>query len=246
VTGLGRAHHPHRQPFNLSWLAESPEKLRNLIGVLHRRRGDLSKLDEKKSAFQEIYSAMETMTAEDFLIDVDEDIPKWARDGDIFYQSIVDIPDFCLCAFMLMPKATLPYHDHPHQNVVSRVVSGTLTADVLNPMTPYQAVVGEVFKASPVRELNGDHTQGTTMFLNPTYANIHNFINLTAEPCVFVDLIMPPYGHNVPSPAEPFISYFEKRPKSGEGKEELVVIDEPEDFTTVNVPSRLLGPPSST
>ncbi|KAF4736395.1 hypothetical protein FOZ62_012092 [Perkinsus olseni] len=107
---------------------------------------------------------------------------------------------------MLMPKATLPYHDHPHQNVVSRVVSGTLTADVLNPMTPYQAVVGEVFKASPVRELNGDHTQGTTMFLNPTYANIHNFINLTAEPCVFVDLIMPPYGHNVPSPAEPFIS----------------------------------------
>lgn len=35
VTGMGRPSHlPRRQPFNLSWLAESPEKLRNLIGEL--------------------------------------------------------------------------------------------------------------------------------------------------------------------------------------------------------------------
>ncbi|EER07374.1 conserved hypothetical protein [Perkinsus marinus ATCC 50983] len=240
VTGMGRPSHlPRRQPFNLSWLAESPEKLRNLIGVLHRRKGELRRLTENEGVYKEVYASMDVMMAEDFGIDVGEDIPEWARDGDIFYQSIIDIPDFCLCAFMLMPKATLPYHDHPHQHVVSRVVSGTLTADVFNPIAPYRSLVGQVFAVKPVVELNGEHKQGTTMFLNPAYANIHSFVNLTNEPCVFVDLIMPPYGNNVSTPAEPFISYFERRSMSDDGEQELVVIDEPEDFATVNIPSRL-------
>mmetsp|Transcript_7285 Transcript_7285/g.6218 ORF Transcript_7285/g.6218 Transcript_7285/m.6218 type:complete len:192 (+) Transcript_7285:111-686(+) len=187
---------------------------------------------------------MNTMTAEDFGVDVHEDVPKWARDGEVFYQSIVDIPDFCLCVFMLMPGATLPYHDHPHQNVISRVVSGTLTADVFSPLTPYKAIPGEVFKATPVAKWNGNHTEGTTMFLNPTFANIHGFANLTSDPCVFVDLIMPPYGYNVQSSTEPFISYFERRSNGSDDDEEmeLGVIDEPDDFTTISVPSRLLQP----
>lgn len=126
---------------------------------------------------------------------------KFPKSEKITYIPLIEDPRLTLCIFYVPEGVVMPYHDHPRQHVLLRVLEGDM--EILSCDTDHSAgyVAGNTYSA--LRDTRTTmQTQSGTHVVLPADGNIHEIKALTNS--MFMDLVTPPYSH------ERSITYFHR------------------------------------
>jgi hypothetical protein len=119
---------------------------------------------------------------------------------------------FNLCMFYLPPNSVLPFHNHPNQHVLLKVVLGHLdmtSFDIINDSSHHEVVhVGKEYPTtSRTTEIVSSRDEGAKI-VYPNRRNVHR-ISTKSEGALFMDFVFPPYDH------DHSIAYFEDTKEEG-------------------------------
>lgn len=149
----------------------------------------LTILNRSSSSLEELAAALPNIEFKNL------DLSKLPNPQQTYYIPISEEPErFNLCLFYLPRGAALPWHDHPNQHVLLRLVRGELkihSADLLEAGKP--PIVGneyQVFIHDLVRLRESDPP--SIYRVDPDKRNIHEITAVTDS--LFLDLVMPPYS----------------------------------------------------
>lgn len=123
-------------------------------------------------------------------------LPK-LRPRRIAYIPLIESSNFTLCLFYLPKASCLPFHDHPRQHVCLRVLQGAIRVVSCDTQQSPDAnyVLGSSYpiirsSVSTISPASHPH------LVQPETDNIHEIRSLSDEDCLFLDLVVPPYGES--------------------------------------------------
>jgi len=115
----------------------------------------------------------------------------------IGYLPIAEVDNvYNLCMFYLPPGSLLPYHNHPDQHVLLRVVSGSLEINSFDIEVEDGSKVepGKIYKIRDDSRISQILTvDDSTQIVRPKKSNIHEIKAHGSDGAMFVDLVVPPY-----------------------------------------------------
>ena len=123
----------------------------------------------------------------------------------IGYLPLLEVENFTLCMFYIPFGKALPFHNHPDQHVLQRVVFGELEITSFDIHGRSKIEPGQVY--TPDDNSWNDTVvtcKDSTMIVKPDQANIHRIRAKGKDHgALFMDLVFPPYN------SEHSIVYFE-------------------------------------
>lgn len=118
-----------------------------------------------------------------------------AKLSNITYMHIHEEPAFSMGVFILPPNATIPLHDHPGMEVISKVLNGSLhifSCDWEDSTPSSLRTKGE--RGGWARVCADETVRGPAMrSLGPTCNNLHSFTGGDVSGCAILDILTPPY-----------------------------------------------------
>lgn len=118
---------------------------------------------------------------------------KFPKSEKITYIPLIEDPRLTLCIFYIPEGVLMPYHDHPRQNVLLRVLEGDIEICSCDTGDTAGYVAGNTYSA--LRDTRTRlRSESCTHVVLPAYGNIHEIKALTNS--MFMDLVTPPYSQD--------------------------------------------------
>ena len=124
---------------------------------------------------------------------------KIPKSQTITYIPLIEDPRFTLCLFSVPQGVVMPYHDHPRQHVLLRVLKGQMEISSCDTDDTRGYVPGTQYGVSREETCIVGPDSGTKVVF-PTHGNIHQIKAVTDS--LFMDFVTPPYS------SERAITYF--------------------------------------
>ena len=123
----------------------------------------------------------------------------------IGYIPLIESKELTLCMFYLPESFEIPFHNHPSQHVILKVLRGNalITNCDTNTTCSGQYIFGSQYEILNSSDIQLEESAKNLLLVEPLSNNIHQIRALTD--IVFVDLVTPPYDAG-----EHRITYFSK------------------------------------
>ena len=111
--------------------------------------------------------------------------------GGITYTPLIENPAYTLCVFAVPQGKILPYHDHPNQHVLLRVLRGEMKIESCDTHVQQPYIQGKEYSVSrSASEIVVPESK--TFIVHPKRNNIHQITAI--QDSMFLDLVVPPYS----------------------------------------------------